>query len=309
MVWAHNSHVGDSTATDRGGLDFERNETWNLGQMVRATFGREKVWIVGQYTHGGTVTASDNWGGTHEAKQLRAALPDSYEGQLHELQRSTLKHAHPFYFGTAATPLLFQQQEKEVASMGGASATTSSSSSSSSSSGRSINNISSSEARDATATETMVQAALAAKDPVALSLVGLLHPARGPQLQRWVGVSYRPGTERQSHYGALQLGQCYDQVVFVDETTALEPVRPKDQVARGAKGGATGGAQLSATNRLLKEYRRLLRQPAPGIEAHPLESNILEWHFLLRCNAPPYGPQGEYHGALEFPPACKEEYA
>ena len=106
----------------------------------------------------------------------------------------------------------------------------------------------------------------------------------------------------------------------MDETRALEPVRPKEQVARGlgmrghgaergAIAGAGGGAQLSATNRLLKEYRRLLRQPAPGIEAHPLETNILEWHFLLRCDAPPYGPQGEYHGALEFPPACKEEHA
>ena len=156
-----------------------------------------------------------------------------------------------------------------------------------------------------------VHAALAAGDPVALALVGLLQPTRR-RLQRWVGVSYRPDTERQSHYGEIDLGACYDMVVFVDATTALAPVAP-DTVANAGGAGAGGasssssssssggGAQLSSTNRLLKEYRRLLRQPAPGIEAHPLESNILEGHFLLRCEAPPYGPEGEYHGALEFP--------
>ena len=65
VVWAHNSHVGDSTATTRGGESFERNETWNLGQMVRATFGSDKTWIVGQYTHRGTVTAAPDWGHPH----------------------------------------------------------------------------------------------------------------------------------------------------------------------------------------------------------------------------------------------------
>jgi erythromycin esterase-like protein len=33
IVWAHNSHVGDTTATGRGGVSFTRNETWNLGQV------------------------------------------------------------------------------------------------------------------------------------------------------------------------------------------------------------------------------------------------------------------------------------
>lgn len=32
IVWAHNSHVGDATATPMGGMDFQRNEplvaTW-----------------------------------------------------------------------------------------------------------------------------------------------------------------------------------------------------------------------------------------------------------------------------------------
>ena len=37
-----------------------------------------------------------------------------------------------------------------------------------------------------------------------------------PRLQRSVGVSYKPETERQSHYGQLMLPRCYDQVVFID---------------------------------------------------------------------------------------------
>jgi hypothetical protein len=39
---------------------------------------------------------------------------------------------------------------------------------------------------------------------------------------------------------------------------------------------------------LVKEYRRLIRIPPPGIEAHPLDENILEFHFVLRCDQPPY---------------------
>lgn len=47
IVWAHNSHVGDATATPMGGTDFQRNEPlgvpaskvlplrkWNLGQLL-----------------------------------------------------------------------------------------------------------------------------------------------------------------------------------------------------------------------------------------------------------------------------------
>jgi erythromycin esterase-like protein len=45
--------------------------TWNLGQMVRATFGADRVWIVGQYTHSGRVTAASRCGGPSAVKPLR----------------------------------------------------------------------------------------------------------------------------------------------------------------------------------------------------------------------------------------------
>ena len=112
-----------------------------------------------------------------------------------------------------------------------------------------------------------------------------------PRLQRWVGVNYKPATERQSHYGELQLSACYDQVVFVDSTAALTPVTEAPPVPPSS----------ASCKRLLKEYGRLMRKMPPGIEAHPLDANILEWHFVLRCVQPPYAG-GEYHGLLEFPP-------
>ena len=112
-----------------------------------------------------------------------------------------------------------------------------------------------------------------------------------PRLQRWVGVNYKPETERQSHYGELLLGACYDQIVYVDVTRALAQI----------EAAPTAAPSSAASKRLLKEYRRLLRLPPPGIEAHPLEADILEWHFVLSCAQPPYAG-GAYHGSLEFPP-------
>lgn len=45
-----------------------------------------------------------------------------------------------------------------------------------------------------------------------------------PRLERAIGVIYRPGTERQSHYFTARLPRQFDLVVHVDETRALEPL-------------------------------------------------------------------------------------
>jgi len=54
--------------------------------------------------------------------------------------------------------------------------------------------------------------------------------------------------------------------------------------------------------RLKREYLKLLNNPPPFIIAKPLESNILEWHYII--TGPPDTPyhNGEYHGVLLFPP-------
>lgn len=46
---------------------------------------------------------------------------------------------------------------------------------------------------------------------------------------------------------------------------------------------------------------RLMRDPVPYVEAAPLPSNILEWHYVVKGpeDTPYYG--GYYHGKLQFP--------
>ncbi|MFX0577897.1 erythromycin esterase family protein [Nocardia nepalensis] len=51
----------------------------------------------------------------------------------------------------------------------------------------------------------------------------LLHQ---PRLQRAIGVVYRPGTERQSHYFHTRPADQFDALIHIDHTTALEPLEP-----------------------------------------------------------------------------------
>jgi erythromycin esterase-like protein len=47
---------------------------------------------------------------------------------------------------------------------------------------------------------------------------------RQRQLERAIGVIYRPDTERQSHYFRARLSDQFDAVLHFDETRALEPL-------------------------------------------------------------------------------------
>ena len=77
------------------------------------------------------------------------------------------------------------------------------------------------------------------------------------------------------------------------------------------------GPSVSAVTRLKKDYQRLIKDPVPYATARPLNSNILEWHYVVQgakdtpyegiyycilvkiCNAHFSG--GYYHGKLVFP--------
>jgi protein-L-isoaspartate(D-aspartate) O-methyltransferase len=78
VVWAHNSHLGDASATAMG----ERGEH-NVGQLARQRFGAAAQ-LVGFGTHTGTVAAATDWGGPMEVKQVRPSHPRSYEHVAHE---------------------------------------------------------------------------------------------------------------------------------------------------------------------------------------------------------------------------------
>ena len=79
VVWAHNSHVGDSGATELGSTG-----ELTLGQLVRQRHPGDCV-LGGFTTYTGTVTAADDWGGPAERKHVRPALPESFEQLFHEL--------------------------------------------------------------------------------------------------------------------------------------------------------------------------------------------------------------------------------
>lgn len=78
VVWAHNSHVGDATAT----------EVWADGQLTLGQLARQRYHgdarLIGLSTYSGTVTAASEWGGIAERKVVRPALPGSVEDLFHQ---------------------------------------------------------------------------------------------------------------------------------------------------------------------------------------------------------------------------------
>lgn len=77
VVWAHNSHVGDSAATE-----MSLREEFNLGHLCRQAFGTSAC-LVGFGTHGGTVAAASEWDAPMEVKAVRPSLAGSYEHLFH----------------------------------------------------------------------------------------------------------------------------------------------------------------------------------------------------------------------------------
>jgi erythromycin esterase-like protein len=78
IVWAHNSHVGNSAATEMSARD-----EYNLGHLCRSDLGRA-CYTIGFGTHRGTVAAASNWDEPMEIKSVRPSLTDSYERLCHD---------------------------------------------------------------------------------------------------------------------------------------------------------------------------------------------------------------------------------
>ena len=76
-VWAHNSHLGDASATEMG----DQGE-WNLGQLTRDRHGADAV-LVGFSTHRGWVTAATEWDDPPQRKRVRDGLEGSWEDLFH----------------------------------------------------------------------------------------------------------------------------------------------------------------------------------------------------------------------------------
>ncbi|WP_233548437.1 protein-L-isoaspartate(D-aspartate) O-methyltransferase [Aurantiacibacter zhengii] len=146
VVWAHNSHIGDARATDMGAVRGEHN----IGQLARERWG-DDVALIGFGTHGGTVSAANDWDGERETMRVNPSRRDSYERLCHDsgVERFLL---------------------------------------------------------DLTGEGELSRRLLA------------------PQLERFIGVIYRPQTERWSHYSDAALPRQFDAYCWFDETRALEPL-------------------------------------------------------------------------------------
>jgi len=79
VVWEHNSHLGDASATRMG-----QEGEWNVGQLVRERHSDDAI-LIGFTTFEGTVTAASNWDGPAERKRVRPALKNSYEALFHRV--------------------------------------------------------------------------------------------------------------------------------------------------------------------------------------------------------------------------------
>ncbi len=78
IVWAHNSHVGDSAATEMSTRD-----EYNIGHLCRQEFG-DLSYSIGFGTNSGTVAAASNWDEPMQVKTVRPGLAGSYERLCHE---------------------------------------------------------------------------------------------------------------------------------------------------------------------------------------------------------------------------------
>ncbi|MDB5871336.1 MAG: Erythromycin esterase [Ramlibacter sp.] len=77
-VWAHNSHLGDASATEMGDAG-----EWNVGQLVRDRYGAAAA-LVGFSTHHGWVTAASEWDDPPHRKRVREGLDGSWEDIFHQ---------------------------------------------------------------------------------------------------------------------------------------------------------------------------------------------------------------------------------
>ncbi|CAO1660777.1 Carboxylic ester hydrolase [Halomonas sp. NYA30] len=80
VVWAHNSHIGNASATEMGWQG-----QFNIGELCRTAYGDQAV-LIGFGTHTGIVAAADNWDSPMKIKQIVPSRADSFERIFHETQ-------------------------------------------------------------------------------------------------------------------------------------------------------------------------------------------------------------------------------
>lgn len=73
VIWAHNSHVGNASATAMGWCG-----EFNIGELVRTAYGDQAA-LIGFGTDRGTVAAASDWGAQMQVMPVRPVRDDSWE--------------------------------------------------------------------------------------------------------------------------------------------------------------------------------------------------------------------------------------
>ena len=102
-LWAHNSHLGDASATEMGA-----EGQWNVGQLMRERYGAHRCTLVGFTTFQGSVTAASDWGAAEQRKSVRPGLAGSFEALFHEAgpERFALHPNDPRFAKAFVEPML-----------------------------------------------------------------------------------------------------------------------------------------------------------------------------------------------------------
>jgi erythromycin esterase-like protein len=96
VVWAHNSHVGNASATAMGWQG-----EFNIGELARKSYGDQAV-LIGFGTDRGNVAAASDWGSDMQVMQVNPARDDSWEGAF---RRTGLARTLTDWRGGAKTEL------------------------------------------------------------------------------------------------------------------------------------------------------------------------------------------------------------
>jgi erythromycin esterase-like protein len=90
IVWAHNTHIGDARATD-----MFKDNTINLGQLVRERKNSNNTVLVGFGTYKGSVIAAKRWGDKMEQMKVPPAISESWDNILHNINNdSTIANSY-----------------------------------------------------------------------------------------------------------------------------------------------------------------------------------------------------------------------
>lgn len=78
IIWAHNTHIGDSSATDMAD-----DGMYNIGELSRKKFPGQ-TFMVGFGSYGGSVIAGNSWGAQMQHVHVPDAAKNSWENILHK---------------------------------------------------------------------------------------------------------------------------------------------------------------------------------------------------------------------------------